>query len=182
MDILVVSAYAFVETETTREYAHRPAIHFIAMRNLIMHLVKSYPHDASFSHSRLRPVERSFSRTASTSSGTCHSRTSREQPSQVVIFCCIDRTTSFSSVPLSDTQPTFCGTAFGRRPPVRTGRSAGRRRAGGARTHFNLYVHIISFPTPLRGEKEARPSAVPVFRGRAGSRPRPYARPARLRR
>ena len=47
------------------------------MRNLIMPFVKSYPYDATFPHSRSRPVERSFSKTARTSSGTCRSRFSR---------------------------------------------------------------------------------------------------------
>ena len=73
MDILVVGVYALIETESTQEKTTRACIHFIAMRDLIMHLVKSYPHDASIPRSILRPAERSFSKTASTSSGTCHS-------------------------------------------------------------------------------------------------------------
>ena len=59
------------------------------MRDLIMDLVKSYPHDASFPRSILRPVERSFSKTARTSSGTCHSHISRlKAPSVVLALIC----------------------------------------------------------------------------------------------
>ena len=69
-DILVVGAYALIESESTWEKTTRACIHFTAMRNLIMLFVKSYPYDATFPHSRSRPVEWSFSKATRTSSGT----------------------------------------------------------------------------------------------------------------
>ena len=85
-DILVVDAYALIESESTWEKTTRARIHFTAMRNLIMPFVKSYPYDATFPHSRSRPVERSFSKATRTSSGTQHSRISRAGR-EMSIYC-----------------------------------------------------------------------------------------------